>query len=272
MFEFCLAKLNICNLINTKDRKITPSSSTLKIETAPSSMACSIMCCYLESCCYASYDNKTTQCILDESCCPQSELTGDALMMKKSTGSLQCQNGWLKNENNCYFFSNDAMNWNDSKISLSSNVEMSNRSIKIVRVTKDDYDKVCAITPPGQIYSGTDYLPDYFHMLLDMPNVEAYAAVVDGKFASFSLSYVVDNGRTVVTRAGRTNKDYAGMGLFDMLLKNTTMNRNYDKIAVTGGAHVKAIFDQIKDGKKRENSYDGIQILYYISRSTEKYT
>ncbi|XP_071150269.1 perlucin-like protein [Mytilus edulis] len=78
-------------------------------------MACSIMCCNLESCCYASYDNKTRQCILDESCCPQSELTGDALMMKKSTGSLQCQNGWLKNETNCYFFSNDAMNWNDAK-------------------------------------------------------------------------------------------------------------------------------------------------------------
>lgn len=137
-------------------------------------------------------------------------------------------------------------------ISLSSNVEMSNRSIKVVRVTKDDYEKVCAITPPGQIYSGTDYLPDYFHMLLDMPNVEAYAAVVDGKFASFFLSSVVDNGRTVITRAGRTNKEYAGMGLQDILMRNTIKNRNYDKIAVTGGAHVKAIFDQIKAGKREK--------------------
>ncbi|XP_071125466.1 histidine N-acetyltransferase-like [Mytilus edulis] len=129
---------------------------------------------------------------------------------------------------------------------------MSNQSIKIVRVTKDDYDKVCAITPPGQIYSGTDYLPDYFHMLLDMPNVEAYAAVVNGKFASFVLSFVVDNGGTVVTRAGRTNKEYAGMGLLDMLIRNTIKNRNYDKIAVTGGGHVKAIFDQIKAGKREK--------------------
>ncbi|XP_063414641.1 probable N-acetyltransferase 16 [Mytilus trossulus] len=129
---------------------------------------------------------------------------------------------------------------------------MSTRSIKIVRVTKDDYDQVCAITPPGQIYGGTDYLPDYFHMLLDMPNVEAYAAVVDGKFASFVLSFVVDNGRTVVPRAGRTNKEYAGMGLLHMLLRNTIKNSKYDKIAVTAGGHVKAIFDQIRDGRREK--------------------
>ncbi|XP_063411591.1 natural killer cells antigen CD94-like [Mytilus trossulus] len=103
------------DFINTKDRKILPSSSTLKIETAPSSIACSTLCCVLGSCCYASYDKTTRQCILEESCCPQNETSGDALMMKKSTGSLQCQNGWFKNENNCYFFSNDERNWNDTK-------------------------------------------------------------------------------------------------------------------------------------------------------------
>ncbi|XP_052076818.1 histidine N-acetyltransferase-like [Mytilus californianus] len=129
---------------------------------------------------------------------------------------------------------------------------MSNRNIKVVRVTKDDYDQVCAITPPGQIYSGTDYLPDYFHMLLDMSNVEAYAAVVDGKFASFFLSFVVDNGRTVVTRAGRTNKEYAGMGLQDVMRRNTIKDRKYDKMAATSGAHVKAILDQIKSGKREK--------------------
>ncbi|VDI46700.1 Hypothetical predicted protein [Mytilus galloprovincialis] len=129
---------------------------------------------------------------------------------------------------------------------------MSNRSINIVRVTKDDYDKVCAIIPPDEIYSGTDYLPDYFHMLLDMPNVEAYAAVVDGKFASFYLCSVVDNGRTVINRAARTNKGYAGMGLQPILKRNTLKNRDFDKIAATAGAHVKAILDLIEAGKREK--------------------
>ncbi|CAC5391770.1 unnamed protein product [Mytilus coruscus] len=84
-------------------------------KTSTSSIACSTLCCMLGSCCYASYDKKTRQCILEESCCPQSELSADALMMKKSTDSLQCQNGWLKNENKCYYFSDDKTNWNDAK-------------------------------------------------------------------------------------------------------------------------------------------------------------
>ncbi|CAC5391768.1 unnamed protein product [Mytilus coruscus] len=83
----CLAKLNTKKqgFINTKDRKIIPSSSTLKTEIALSSIACSTLCCMMGSCCYVSYDKKTRQCILEESCCPQSELSGDAIMMKKST-------------------------------------------------------------------------------------------------------------------------------------------------------------------------------------------
>ncbi|VDH97392.1 Hypothetical predicted protein [Mytilus galloprovincialis] len=86
MNTLCFAKLNTKKqgFINTKDSKIIPSSSTLKTEIAPSSIACSTLCCVLGSCCYASYDKKTRQCILEGSCCPQSELSGDALMMKKS--------------------------------------------------------------------------------------------------------------------------------------------------------------------------------------------
>ncbi|VDI53177.1 Hypothetical predicted protein [Mytilus galloprovincialis] len=143
MFEFSLAKLNICNLINTNDKKITPSSSTLKIETAPSSMACSIMCCNLESCCYASYDNKTRQCILDESCCLQSELTGDALMMKKSTAfwlggtDIEKEGDWIWSTSQTNITFNDwhvgePDNWNDQHhcllMTLRFNLEWADRS------------------------------------------------------------------------------------------------------------------------------------------------
>ncbi|VDH90626.1 Hypothetical predicted protein [Mytilus galloprovincialis] len=122
MNTLCFANTNIQGFVNTQDRKILPSTSTLKIETATSPIDC-CMLCVLGTCCYASYDKKTRQCILEESCCPQSEISGDALMMKTFTGSLQCQNGWFKKGNNCYFFSNDERNWNDARVCTPSFVK-----------------------------------------------------------------------------------------------------------------------------------------------------
>lgn len=39
-----------------------------------------------------------------------------------------------------------------------------------------------AIFPPPYIYNGDDYLPDYFHMLIEMPNNETYADVIGDRF------------------------------------------------------------------------------------------
>ncbi|VDH97394.1 Hypothetical predicted protein [Mytilus galloprovincialis] len=119
------------NFINTEDRKVILSSLTLKIETAPSSIACSTLCCMLESCFYASY-NKNVQ---EESCCPQNEFSGDALMMKKSTGSISCPNGWFKNDNKCYYFSDDTTNWNDAKSTCEAYGAMLIEVIQVVNWT-----------------------------------------------------------------------------------------------------------------------------------------
>ncbi|VDI70568.1 Hypothetical predicted protein [Mytilus galloprovincialis] len=59
---------------------------------------------------------------------------------------------------------------------------MDSSLIRCKRVTKEDYEKVMAIFPPLEIYNGGDYLPDYFHMLIDMPNNEMYAAVIGDTF------------------------------------------------------------------------------------------
>lgn len=67
---------------------------------------------------------------------------------------------------------------------------MDEQEIKIVRVTTSDYNKVMDIFPPSEIYEGTDYLPDYFHLLFDMPNVEAYAVVADDKFVNTFYMYL----------------------------------------------------------------------------------
>ncbi|XP_071141867.1 histidine N-acetyltransferase-like [Mytilus edulis] len=90
---------------------------------------------------------------------------------------------------------------------------MDNSLIRCKRVTKEDYEKVMAIIPPSDIYNGGDYLPDYFHMLIDMPNNEMYAAVIGDKFVGFTLKTTIDNGRNVVTRAVRVSKKYAGKGI-----------------------------------------------------------
>ncbi|XP_052086205.1 histidine N-acetyltransferase-like [Mytilus californianus] len=96
---------------------------------------------------------------------------------------------------------------------------MDNSLIRCERVTKEDYEKVMAILPPSEIYNGGDYLPDYFHLLIDMPNNEMYAAVIGDKFVGFALKTTIDDGRSVVTRAVRVSKEYAGKGIAGIMSK-----------------------------------------------------
>ncbi|CAC5388436.1 unnamed protein product [Mytilus coruscus] len=86
------------------------------MQITPLPAACASLCSIQETCCCASYDRKTKQCNLDESCWPDSEPSTDAMMLMKFADSLSCQNGWLRNENKCYFFSNDKKTWADAKI------------------------------------------------------------------------------------------------------------------------------------------------------------
>ncbi|XP_052086204.1 histidine N-acetyltransferase-like [Mytilus californianus] len=97
--------------------------------------------------------------------------------------------------------------------------EMDHQEIGIKRVTTEDYERVMAILPPDEIYHGGDYLPDYFHMLLEMPNIEMYAAVAGDKFVGFSFMSIVDDGKTVVPRGGRVSKEYSGKGLVGLMSK-----------------------------------------------------
>ncbi|VDI16711.1 Hypothetical predicted protein [Mytilus galloprovincialis] len=96
---------------------------------------------------------------------------------------------------------------------------MGSNLIKCKRVTKEDYEKVMPTFPPSEIYNGSDYLPDYFHMLIDMPNNEMYAAVFGDTFVGFTLMTIVDEGKSIVTRAGRVSKEYACKGILGIMLK-----------------------------------------------------
>ncbi|XP_052086196.1 histidine N-acetyltransferase-like isoform X1 [Mytilus californianus] len=96
---------------------------------------------------------------------------------------------------------------------------MDNNLVRCKRVTKEDYEKVMAIFPPSEIYNGGDYLPDEFHMLIDMPNNEMYAAVIGDKYVGFGLFTTVDDGKSVINRAGRVSKEYAGKGINRIMIK-----------------------------------------------------
>ncbi|XP_071148863.1 perlucin-like [Mytilus edulis] len=117
MFAKGFAQLNVVkrDYFTTKDRRILPSSTTIIQQKSRSLSACASFCSIHKACCVASYDRKTKQCILDKSCCPESEQSVDALMLKIRSDSLACPNGWLKNGNKCYYFSDELNTWTDAK-------------------------------------------------------------------------------------------------------------------------------------------------------------
>ncbi|VDI23011.1 Hypothetical predicted protein [Mytilus galloprovincialis] len=118
MFARGVAQLNVVKreYFTTKYGRILPSSTTLIQQKTQSVSACVYLCSIHKACCVASYDRKTQQCNLDKSCCPESEQSADAQMLKIRTVLLQCPKGWLKKENKCYYFSNELNTWADAKV------------------------------------------------------------------------------------------------------------------------------------------------------------
>lgn len=85
IFSIGFAQLNVVKrkFITAKDRRIIPTSTTVIQQMTPSTAVCASLCSIKEMCCSASYDTKTIQCNLDESGCPESEISADALMLTK---------------------------------------------------------------------------------------------------------------------------------------------------------------------------------------------
>ncbi|CAC5410173.1 unnamed protein product [Mytilus coruscus] len=84
---------------------------------AQSSIACAMFCSITETCCSASYNEKSTQCGLDQTCCPQNDSSEEGIVMRKTNESvsLLCPCGWTLHESKCYFFSEDTAIWKNSK-------------------------------------------------------------------------------------------------------------------------------------------------------------
>ncbi|XP_063399138.1 probable N-acetyltransferase 16 isoform X2 [Mytilus trossulus] len=86
---------------------------------------------------------------------------------------------------------------------------------EVRRVTDADYDDVMSIR--SSVYDGYDYLPFQFKSLINHPDNEGYATILNGKFVAFCLVSKVDGGETMVTRAGRINKQFEGHGIYKAL-------------------------------------------------------
>ncbi|XP_076071773.1 histidine N-acetyltransferase-like [Mytilus galloprovincialis] len=118
----------------------------------------------------------------------------------------------------------------------------------IRRATIEDYDAVISILP-GKDYDG-DYLPDYFHMLMNNQSIKAYVYILDGKITGFQIVYLVDGGTTGVMRSGRIRKDTQGKGVLRKLGEFIMeKNPSLTHVVFATGTNVPTIFQNIRNGE-----------------------
>ena len=67
------------------------------------------------------------------------------------------------------------------------------------------------------IYTGHDYLPLIFHQWLQRDNIVVILAHCGARLVGLEAYFVVDDGRTLIHRAGRVHPDYRGQGIFKQI-------------------------------------------------------
>ncbi|KAL9958119.1 hypothetical protein ACROYT_G035090 [Oculina patagonica] len=75
----------------------------------------------------------------------------------------------------------------------------------------NDFDEVLKLSEG--IYDGHDYLPFRYHTWIKMENVAVMLAYNGEKLVGLLLRTVVDDGKTVIGRAGRTLRELRGQGI-----------------------------------------------------------
>lgn len=80
-----------------------------------------------------------------------------------------------------------------------------------------DFDEILKLSE--EIYGGHDYLPLRFHTWMNMKNLDVMLAFSGEKLVSLVACSVVDDGKTHVTRAARTLREFRGRGIYKQLLQ-----------------------------------------------------
>ncbi|CAC5368773.1 unnamed protein product [Mytilus coruscus] len=145
---------------------------------------------------------------------------------------------------------------------------------EVRRVTEADYDDVMSIR--SSVYDGYDYLPFQFKSLINHPDNEGYATILNGQFVAFCIISKVDGGETMVTRAGRVNKQFEGHGIFKALtsfIKQRQCNGTVCYHAFIADDTNQVILDAISRGElavlMRKNT-DFYKIEHNLRALTEK--
>ncbi|CAG2187883.1 unnamed protein product [Mytilus edulis] len=152
-FSLGAAQVNVIKryFVATNEKRIIPSYTTIIKQRVLSPTACASLCSIHQECCSASFEGKSDQCSLDASCCPESEPSEDALMLKDSTESSPCPDGWVRYSNSCYFFSDEIKTWNDAKIACE---EYGGMLAEVTSSSENDFLKRTSIN--FQWIGGTD--------------------------------------------------------------------------------------------------------------------
>ena len=81
----------------------------------------------------------------------------------------------------------------------------------IIRLARsNDYDQILKLSEG--IYDGHDYLPRRYHTWMTMENMHVMLAFSSEKLVSLFSCSIIDEGKTIVTRAGRTSPYFRGQG------------------------------------------------------------
>ena len=86
-------------------------------------------------------------------------------------------------------------------------------TIRLARST--DYDQILKLSEG--IYDGRDYLPRRYHTWMAMENTYVMLVFSGDKLVSLGACSIIDEGKTIVGRAGRTSPNFRGQGNFKLL-------------------------------------------------------
>ncbi|KAL9958112.1 hypothetical protein ACROYT_G035083, partial [Oculina patagonica] len=92
-----------------------------------------------------------------------------------------------------------------------------NLELTIRLATPNDFDEILKLSEG--MYEGDDYLPFRYHAWMKMDKMDVMLAYFGEKLVGLAACSIVDDGRTVIRRAGRTLPEFRGRGVSKSLLQ-----------------------------------------------------
>ncbi|KAK3577190.1 hypothetical protein CHS0354_037530 [Potamilus streckersoni] len=119
----------------------------------------------------------------------------------------------------------------------------------IRKATTVDKDAVLALNK--NVFGGLDYLPSYYDDFLENPIAMPFIITLDGEIIGYLCAFVVDNGETVVHRAGRISPKFQGKGFYKVLSQhvNEKVRERYNlktRAMMTGDGNLKTQTDSFR--------------------------